>query len=275
MKKNIKKPIKATESTKEPATGQNGRKLSLRKVSVTVLLTVAILIFGSIALFTTLLVMANTSEFRASRAEYDSYRELASDIESNPDEYDGVYLSALDEEMLQINPDYVCWIRIDGTGIDYPVVRGTDNNKYIYTSFNGEPNLAGTLFMDFRNEGDLLNSYVGEALPHILIYGHNLERGGMFSHLRRFLDERFMEENQIITLVVHGQTVEYRIFSARLTDINDPAYFLNFSEQRAFSRFADRIDAPLHATQIITLSTCTTGGSDSARLVVQGYRLLG
>ena len=275
MKKNIKKPMKASVSAKESAAGQNGRRISLKKVSVTVALTVAILIFGSIALFTTLLVMANTSEFRASRAEYDSYRELASDIESNPDEYGGTYLSALDEEMLQINPDYVCWIRIDGTGIDYPVVRGTDNNKYIYTSFNGEPNLAGTLFMDFRNEGDLLNSYVGEALPHILIYGHNLERGGMFSHLRRFLDERFMEENQIITLVVHGQTVEYRIFSARLTDINDPAYFLNFSEQRAFSRFADRIDAPLHATQIITLSTCTTGGSDSARLVVQGYRLLG
>jgi len=275
MKKNIKKPMKASVSAKESAAGQNGRRISLKKVSVTVALTVAILIFGSIALFTTLLVMANTSEFRASRAEYDSYRELASDIESNPDEYGGTYLSALDEEMLQINPDYVCWIRIDGTGIDYPVVRGTDNNKYIYTSFNGEPNLAGTLFMDFRNEGDLLNSYVGEALPHILIYGHNLERGGMFSHLRRFLDERFMEENQIITLVVHGQTVEYRIFSARLTDINDPAYFLNFSEQRAFSRFADRIDAPLHATQILTLSTCTTGGSDSARLVVQGYRLLG
>jgi len=249
------------------------RKTSVRRVSKTIALTIAVVVFGCIAMFTTIVAMANASSLRESRAEYDLLREFANDIATASDDYDIVEKSALDEEMRQMNPDYICWLRVDGTGIDYPVVRGYDNEKYISTSFYGEKNLAGTLFMDYRNVGELFSQSAEDALPHIIIYGHNLQQGGMFGNLRMFLNSQFFEENRRITLTVDDQDIEFEIFSARRSDINDPAYFLNFSEPHYFPRFADKIDAPLSATQIITLSTCASGGGNDARIIIQGYRL--
>jgi len=269
-----KMPVKATESTVNPSTDKKSLTGGFRKASMTALLVIGIAIFSSIALFTALLVMAHTSNIKAANAEYESLREIADDVLIESDEFGMIKLSALEEEMLQINPDYVCWIRIDGTGVDYPVVRGNDNEKYLEISFHGEQRKTGTVFMDYRNYGDLLNYHIGENIPNIIIYGHNLQQGGIFSDLHKYLSKQFLENNRMITLIVNDQLIEFEIFSARLSDIQDPAYFLNFEDSRSFPRFANRIDAPLRATQIITLSTCTTGGSDDERLIIQGYRVV-
>jgi len=265
MKNNKEKSEKVSEIVVEPSSKQNGIFKNVRKISVMVTLTIAVVICAGIAVFTTIAVIAHTSSIKASGAEYDYLRGLAGDIEAEVEKNNGVQLSAIDTEMLSINPDYVCWIRVDGTNIDYPVVRGSDNEKYINTSFYSEKNKAGAIFMDYRN--------IGESLPHIIIYGHNLHEGGMFTDIKKFLDERFLEENNIITLIVHGNEVRFEIFSARLTNVNDPAYFLNLRTPRDFARFTDRIDAPIQATQIITLSTCNSRGDDNERVIVQGYRL--
>ena len=265
MKNNKEKSEKVSEIVVESSSKQNGIFKNVRKISVMVTLTIAVVICAGIAVFTTLAVIAHTSSLKASGAEYDYLRGLAGDIEAEAGRNSDVRLSALDVEMLSINPDYVCWIRIDGTNIDYPVVRGSDNEKYTNTSFYSEKNKAGAIFMDYRN--------LGESLPHIIIYGHNLHEGGMFTDLKKFLDGGFLGVNNIITLIVHGNEVRFEIFSARLSDINDPAYFLDINTPRDFARFTDRIDAPLKATQIITLSTCFSRGDDDERVIIQGYRL--
>jgi len=263
--KPVSAPGTAAEASKESPMKKNSFTGMFRSMSKTTLIIIAILFFGGIAFFTTLIVMAHVGNLRASSAEYDHLRILAGDVDTGSGDDGAIQLSALDLEMRQINPDFVCWIRIDGTNIDYPVVRGSDNEKYLDTSFGGDKNIAGAIFMDYRN--------IGDPIPHIIIYGHNLQQGGMFTDLRRFLNNQFLEENNIITLTVNGHDVEFEIFSARLTDVDDPAYNLDLSTPRLFARFADRINAPLAATQIITLSTCTSGGNDNARMIVQGYRL--
>ena len=47
------------------------------------------------------------------------------------------------------NPDIIAWIRIPGTNIDYPVVQGPDNNKYLRHTPDGEYNIAGSIFLEF------------------------------------------------------------------------------------------------------------------------------
>ena len=267
-----KSPVKASEETAEHKIKQKRTKKRFRGISVKTALIITIIVVGCIAVFSTVMVIRHTSQLRASEAETELLREIAEEIEAESHNFSQ---SELEQEMRRINPDYVGWIRIDGTNIDYPVVRGSDNEKYIHTSFYGEENIAGAIFMDYRNVGDLLSYRAGEALPHIILYGHNLQRGGMFTDLRRFVGSRFLEENNIITLIIGDETVEFEIFSARLSDINDPAYYLSFDASHSFPRFADRVGAPIQATQIITLSTCARrdGGGD-ARVIVQGYRLL-
>jgi len=245
---------------------------TIRKVSVKVIVIISIIVFGSIALITAFAVMAHFSSLRATNIENEELRALAEDA-TGPGESEES-LSALDVEMLQINPDYVFWIKIDGLGINHPVVRGEDNDKYLSTSFYGEKNIAGTLFMDYRIEGEIATYTAWQSLPHIIVYGHNAEHGGMFKDLHRLKNERFLEENKIITLTVHGVMVEFEIFSVRQSDIYDPAYFIDFEPPRSFYGFANRIDAPMVATQILTLSTCVSQGDNDARLIVQAYRLL-
>ena len=252
---------------------QSSRKGTFRKVSIKVALIILIMFFGGIALFTTVAVMANANSLRASRTEYNFLREKASDIESEFGEFSVENLGALDIEMRAINPDYVCWIRVDGTNVDYPVVRGANNDQYLKKSFQGEDSIVGTVFMDYRNSGNFVDKYSEDFMPHIIIYGHNLQQGGMFSDLRSLLSRQITEEGKFISLFINDQMLIFEIFSVRLTDVNDPAYYLNFSEPRYFGRFANSVDAPLEATQIITLSTCVKGGSDDNRLIVQGYRL--
>ena len=170
-------------------------------------------------------------------------------------------LSEFDLKMRMINPDFIAWLVIDGTNISYPVVRGKDNEQYLYTTFFGEFNRFGTPFMDYRN--------VGSFVPHIIIYGHNTRHGDMFSQLHLMLDERFLADASVIKLIVNGRVVEFDIFRAVHTDIHDFAYFLDFSHADAFGAFLERIGAPPDAAQILTLSTCVRGPDDDERMIVQ------
>lgn len=164
--------------------------------------------------------------------------------------------------MLDINPDYVCWVKIEGTNVDYPVVRADDNEKYLNTSFFGERSGLGALFMDYR--------CAGENLPHIIIYGHNARNGALFGGLRRFLSERYLKEHPTVTLRVNDRIVRYEIFSARETTVADPAYDLDFDAANSFDAFAERCGAPDGTVQILTLSTCVSAGNNNARVILQG-----
>ncbi|MCL2407881.1 MAG: class B sortase [Defluviitaleaceae bacterium] len=165
---------------------------------------------------------------------------------------------------LEANPDYVGWLQINGTNINFPVVRGDDNVRYLTTSFRGEENSFGAIFMDYR-------SSIG--LPHVIIYGHQARTVTndwlMFGSLHEFLDEQFLASHPTIHFITNNLLYEFKIFSARLTDIHDPAYQLNFNAPGSFIAFLERNDAPLDAEQIITLSTCV-GTNNDRRMIVQG-----
>jgi hypothetical protein len=116
-------------------------------------------------------------------------------------------------------------------------------------------------------------------MPHVIIYGHNsgdlaaLEQGEekyfMFGGLRHYLDEQYMAEHSEIMLVENNFVSVFEIFAARMTDISDPAYQLDFSEPGAFQAFIERNGAPEGTERIITLSTCV-GTDNDRRMIVQG-----
>jgi len=267
MKINQGKKLKASEVTVKSPVDKSSVVTNVRKVSVMVSLAIAVVVCAGVAVFTAIAIMAHNEGLRASREEYEALRErrqVIGNAEFISTGHNERQWSAFDLEMRAVNPEYAFWIRIDGTNINYPVVRGEDNEKYLNTSFSGESNKVGALFLDYRTDLDS---------PHLLIYGHNLIEGGMFTDLRRFLNDEFAEDNPYVTIMIYGEEVIFEIFAARLTDVDDPAYNLNLGTPRLFSRYANRIGAPLRASQILTLSTCTRGGSDNERMIVQAYRV--
>ena len=87
----------------------------------------------------------------------------------------------------EINPDVVAWIRIPGV-LEYPVVRGEDNSYYLNHTVQKTYNIAGSIFLDYRNERDFSDS-------KNIIYGHNMKDGSMFHVLRNYQDIDFFQEH--------------------------------------------------------------------------------
>ncbi|MDL2219411.1 class B sortase [Ruminococcaceae bacterium OttesenSCG-928-O06] len=166
------------------------------------------------------------------------------------------------KEPWEINPDYVGWLQIAGAGVDYPVVQGADNTRYLTTTFEGNHNAAGAIFMDSGNTG-------GFASRHTILYGHNVKSGSMFGSLKNYLDAAHLAQYPTVTVTLpDGTTQTWQIFAARTTDAWDAAYRLNFADDADFAAFAAALGAPEGTSQILTLSTCTNGEDDTERILV-------
>lgn len=242
-------------SNKKKQGGELGR-LPYIAVFMTIITTLCTLVFSVI-------ISMQVLDLLASRKEQGSLLELAENLEADKQNEPNVpYISTFDAEMRQINPDYICWIKIEDTMVDYPVVRGKDNDTYLSLSFYREENTYGSLFMDYR--------CTGEYVPHLIIYGHNTRTGDMFGGLRKYLDQEYLSEHPQISIKVNDRMVTYDIFNAKKTNIHDTAYDLDFNTPEHFRSFAEKCGAPSDAVQIITLSTCVSAGNDEERIIVQG-----
>jgi len=167
-------------------------------------------------------------------------------------------------DLTNINPDYVGWIRINGTEIDYPVVQGTDNTKYLTTTFTGENNPSGTIFMDSActNGFDFFT----------ILHGHNMRDGSMFAGLHRFTDNRFRADfSEIIVYSPTRGILTYKIFAVKLTNIYDEVFNLptqGIAERgRYFADFGFSEEDLRDNLDIMVLATCTLGERNERLLV--------
>lgn len=168
-------------------------------------------------------------------------------------------------DISRINEDYYCDLFIPNSDIAFPVVRGTDNFKYLHTAFTGEESELGAIFMDYRCDA--------WTLPHTIIYGHDAQDFDgnllMFGQLRHFLEEDFIQNHTEICLYKDDKIKHYNIFAIKVTDITDEAYNLDFSSESEFDGFVNQMEAPENTKEILTLSTCL-GEENNMRLLVQG-----
>jgi len=176
-------------------------------------------------------------------------------------------------DLSEINPDYVGWIWVETTTVDYPVVQTTNNTKYLDTTFSGERNRSGAIFMDSRS----VDGFDGLAI----LYGHNMRDGSMFAGLDRFIGLDLRDNNyEIIIYVPEDYMLVYRIFGAKNTSAYDEVFQLldmpqesdedRLAFQAAIEAYFTGFDIPSDA-DILVLSTCTEGNRNN-RTVVFGIR---
>ena len=102
------------------------------------------------------------------------------------------------EELQAINPDVLGWLTIYDTNIDYPLVKGEDNEFYLNHSPNLEVQSSGSLFLDYRNNKDFSDF-------NTIIFGHHMSHHEMFGDLDLFLDEDFWNEHEYGNLIYDSQ----------------------------------------------------------------------
>jgi sortase B len=168
------------------------------------------------------------------------------------------------------NPDCVGWIEIPDTVVSYPVMQSTNNDAYLYRTFEGTHLFSGSIFMDFRSSAaaDGFNT---------IVFGHNMRDGSMFAVLNSYLHDVYLNNHPYVYLHTTAGTYTYRVLQARETNVDDMAYQCIAPDDAARQAFYAKLgeDAPDYSADahFLTLSTCADGLDHQARTIVTCERL--
>lgn len=99
------------------------------------------------------------------------------------------------------NPDCVGWISIPGTEIDFPIMQNGD--FYLKHDFEGNYTDYGLPFLDERCSLD--------TSDNVIIYGHHMNDGSMFSALLNYADEDYCAAHPEIILETEQGSESYLV----------------------------------------------------------------
>lgn len=183
------------------------------------------------------------------------------------------------------NADMIGWLRIEGTGIDLPVVQTPgDNEHYLRRGFDGLYATGGTLFLDEQCSVD-----PDAPTANWLIYGHNMADGSMFGELTRYRDKAFWQAHPTFTFDTLYETGTWQVVAALDTTLGaDALPYYTFFDADTRQEWQQRVDAilalalydtgvtPEYGQQLLTLSTCgSTVPGTASRFALLAVRVDG
>lgn len=146
--------------------------------------------------------------------------------------------------LIAANTDCIGWLSIDGTNISYPVMYTPhDPQKYLRRNFYGKYSQSGVPFLDGRCDLQSTN---------LIIYGHNMKNGTMFSDLKKYLNTDFLNAHRTVRLETADGVQSFIVTEALKTNTSDAWY--------------DRIAA--EDDRHLILSTCYGSGKDGRLLII-------
>lgn len=212
---------------------------------VLALFLILLLLIGVYFIYDTAYVYYHAS---ADRVSYYALKTAASDEESEP---------------RALSPDFVAWLELDDTGIDYPVMQGDNNSKYLNLDPYGEYSLAGSIFLDSRCAGDFSDGYS-------LVYGHHMSNYVMFGALDRYYKESFFDQHRTGTLTVGGTGLKLDVFAVLATDADVAELFQPEGNDTsvAYAREHAVFFREPASDRILSLTTCVDAESTSRTVVL-------
>ena len=174
------------------------------------------------------------------------------------------------------NSDFVAWLKIPGTNVDYPVVLSDNTAYYLTHGFTGKQSKLGTLFSlnktDYQTPG-----------RNIAIYGHHITNTSsgelMLRPLLSFKKKIFYENHSVIYLDSLYHSAAYKIFAVvnlvkgewdpSTANFASDADFLAFIRQTQSRSLYDTGVEVTATDRILTLITCDRSyAAADGRLIV-------
>ncbi len=164
-----------------------------------------------------------------------------------------------------INSDFVSWMTCDTLGLDYPVMYKEKNQDYYLSkSFYREDSKSGTPFIDSRTPFD-------DDAKLVIIYGHNLKSGTMFTKLTSLNKVEKIDKCDNIVLETQNEIIEYKPYASiklkEYTNIADYFYkTIKLENEAEFLEYVDFIKKhgiysskiePKFSDNLLILSTCS------------------
>lgn len=180
------------------------------------------------------------------------------------------------QDLKVANEDFVGWISLEGTMLNYPVMYTPDDPQYyLRRDFEKQSSLSGTPFIDAKSSPTDAN---------VLIHGHNMKNGTMFNVLMQYEDEQFWTSHPVIQFHTLSSLGDYQVLGVFFIKVSGdpekdefPYYeYAHIADEAQFEEYVARVkEMALYETgvdaaygdQLITLSTCDNV-TDDGRVVV-------
>lgn len=196
-------------------------------------------------------------------------------------EVDGVLVQKKFEQLYRNNHDFIGWLMIDDTNVDYPVMytpKDTENGEYyIHRDYDRQYSAAGLPFID-------ANCRIEPATDNLIIYGHNMNSGKMFHDILQYEDKTFYEGHKTFsfdTIYGDGTYEVVAMFYGQILPEESGAFkyyeFVNAGVEEEFVSFIENIKKMSvintgvevkYGDKLITLSTCSYHVKDGRFAVI-------
>ncbi|MCL2426615.1 MAG: class B sortase [Oscillospiraceae bacterium] len=225
-------------------------------INLCVLIAIILLIaFGSYSIWDSGQVFS-----AASSANYATYRPTA---EGEADSFADLQL---------INSDVFGWLTIFGTNIDYPVVQGQDNIRYVNTDAKGGHALSGAIFLDARSSPNFTDF-------SSIVYGHHMENNVMFGEIGLFSDRDYFDAHEHGMLYFEGKEHGLDFFAFVNADAYDTDIFrARITEQEEQQAYLEMLlDMAVHVRsdvsvttndRIVLFATCTSNATNGRDILI-------
>lgn len=170
-------------------------------------------------------------------------------------------------------PDLYGWIYVDGTDINYPMVKGEDNDYYLNRATDRSWDVLGSIFVDYRNRWAVEDPYN----RNIVIYGHNLTWGGMFHDVQKMFENEELFRSSYVYIYTFDGVFVYEPIAVYEANAYYKYFRTHFDHGWEFTAFANGMaENSIYPEDVvfdeddrmITLSTCTNTYVDG-RYVLQ------
>lgn len=248
-----------------------------------------LMIIGMVA-FAALFFVSGTMIYRelAERKQSaDAFDEIAGLVREDPDPAPQASsdpqenLSAAEKyaAVYAANEDFVGWIAIEGTRINYPVMQTPEKpNFYLKHGFDRADSRHGVPYVQE-------NCTVGKS-DNLVIYGHHMKDGSMFAGLCDYENEAFYQEHPYLRFDTLSDYGTYEIIAVFKTsgDVEKGFPFYAFTDAQDAADFAEYVEtckslalyetgvSAAYGDHLLTLATCEYS-QKNGRMVVVAKRI--
>ena len=229
-------------------------------------LPLILLLFVAIMLFSVGMIVKEHRERQHDIKGFEKLADIITEVEQT-DMTDNVEPTDIPQEqkqssrnltpLFEANGDCIGWICIPNTAVNYPVMFTPEEpQKYLRKNFEGEYSVSGVPFLDGASTPECDN---------LIVYGHNMKNGTMFSDITQYRDKAYCEEHPYIEFETADGLRIYQVFAVEYVKNNDGWYDFHTAVDEV--EYNDKVSEisnralydtgfiPQYGQQLLTLST--------------------
>lgn len=170
-------------------------------------------------------------------------------------------------KMQQINPDFIGWLNVYETNIDFAFAQSKDNDYYLYKDINREYSISGTVFLDYRCNGDFTSQVS-------VLYGHHMKKSAKFTYLDAFENSDYLNAHRHLNILLAYRYIQSKIFAYAIVPYDSPEAFNSLENAELLVNYLKNnarvyIDPEYTpGDRLIVLATCNYEFSNARAILV-------